>query len=218
MAIPKKYDKRMRQSWGMHAVWFPGTKISVGDIVQKAKDGTFQPVGKLKNFGVDVKTTKSEALKTGFKSAATKVRFFQGGVEVPAAKVDVVADANVEMEFTSADSFIVSTPIGSVVTIDNLLSIGNQVTGIANWSHSKWFIVRQVLTANGFSVLGSEKRGRKLGFSGKGRAVLDFATLGLTAGIKKTGNVQLDVEFLGKKGALAIDLAQVKKNGLVVVG
>jgi hypothetical protein len=218
MAIPKKYDRQMRRNWGMRAVWFPGTKVSVGDIVKRAKDGTFQRAAKLKDFGISFETTTSEALKTGFKSAATKMTVIQLGAQVPDTNVEADVDAKVQIEFTKDESFSVATPIGTVETLENLLAIGATVRDLPTWEHRKWFIVRQVLTAKGFSVLGSEKKGRKIEFSGKGKAVLDFVQFGLSAGIDKTSSSALDVEFIGTKGPLAMDLAQIKKNGSVVIG
>lgn len=218
MAIPKKYDGQMRRNWGMRAVWFPGTKVSVGDIVTKATDGTFQKIGELQDFAVTFDTTTSEALKTGFKSAATKMRLFQLGVEVSETAIEADVDAKIQIEFTKDESFSVATPIGTVDTLENLLAIGASVRALPTWNHRKWLIVRQVLTADGFTVLGSEKKGHKVEFSGKGEAVLEFMRLGLSAGINKTSSSALDVEFVGTNGPLAMDLAKVKKNGVVVIG
>lgn len=218
MAIPEKYEKRMKQTWGLHAVWIPGTDIGAGDVVQKAKNGTFQRICGLRDLDVDFTTKRSEALKTGFRSAATKVTFFQGGGEVSADQLDLEADAKVELEFTQADSFSVATPIGSMETVEDLLGIAKKVKNHPDWRHSKWYVVRGLLDVDGFTVLGSEKKGKKISFSGTGKAVLDLASFGLTAGVRRESDTSLDVEFIGAKGALAMDLARVRKNGFVVVG
>lgn len=218
MPIPEKYDEKMKQLWGMHAVWFPGTRFRVGDIVQRAKDGTYQKIGSLKEMGIAVKSTSSEALKTGFKSTTTKVTIFQGGGEVTQSQVNASANAEVEFSFTKGESFSVATPVGKVDTLENLLGIGAKITALPTFDHNDWRIVRQVLTVKGFTVLGSETRGSSIRFGGKGKAVIDFINFGLSAGIKKTSNSTVDVEFVGQSGALGMDLAKVKKNGAVVMG
>lgn len=218
MAIPDQYDKKMKELWGMRAVWFPGSKVAVGDIVQKAKDGTFQKIDNLASFGIKFKKTKSEALKTGFKSASTKLTFVQAGVDVTPADIDADARASVKIEFTGSDSFIVAAPIGTIESMDNLLAVAGKIGQIENWEHKDWMVVRSVFTTKEFSVIGSSARNRKVEFSGDGKSVLDFATFGLTAGVKRESSSQLDVEFIGAKGALALDLARIKKNGQVVMG
>ena len=218
MAIPEKYDKRMKELWGMRAVWFPGSKLAVGDIVQKATDGTFQKIDHLSSFGIKIKKTKSEALKTGFKSASTKVTFVQAGADVTPANIDAQAKASVKIEFTGSDSFIVAAPIGTMETMDNLLAVAREIGQIENWEHNDWMVVRGVFMTKEFSVIGSSTKNRKIEFSGEGKSVLDFATFGLTAGVKRESSSQLDVEFIGTKGALALDLAKIKKNGQVVMG
>lgn len=217
MSIPKKYDKRMRQSWGMHAVWLPGSAINAGDIVQMRSPGDLALVGNLKDdFDITFSSRQSEGLKAGFKSASTKIKYFQGGAEVSANRLSLGANASVEFSFSGSDSFFVSTPVGKVTTLENLIRIGDRLTNVTSWRHDRYFIVREVFDADGFTVLGSEQANRKATFTGDANALIKFVTLGLSAGVNKTSSTNLDVEFIGGTGALGIELARVKQNGLIV--
>jgi hypothetical protein len=209
----------MKKIWGMHAIWLPGKKLKAGDIVQRSQDGTYERVGNLKqDFAITTTKTRSESLKTGFKSAGTKTRLIQAGVDVSQAQVKAEAKAEIEFEFTKSESFSVATPVGTVETLDNLLGIAAKIAALDGWNHRRWLVVREVLTVKGFTVLCSSSAGKKIKFSGKGKAVLDFVNFGLSAGITRSGSSSVDVEFVGKNGALAMDLAKIRKNGFVVVG
>ena len=207
----------MRQSWGMHAVWIPGTDINVGDIVQKDGQGNLAAIGNLKEtYNIAYNSKESEGLKAAFKSASTKIKYFQGGAAVTENRLDLGADASVEFGFTGSDSFFVSTPAGKITTLQNLIGIGNKLVDVDTWRHDKYFIVRAVFNAEGFTVLGSKQANRKATFTGNANALIKFVTLGLNAGVNKSSTANLDVEFLGMSGALGVELARVKQNGFIV--
>lgn len=219
MAIPKKFEKRLKQSFARHAVWEPGSIIKPGDVVQKNKKfGVFSiPVANIRDdFGIRFRTVKSEDKDITITTTGTSTKIFQGGAEVSLAKIDLDAEAEVEFSFESADSFVLKTPIVDSIAVQGMFKIGQKIKNVQGWRHGAFRIVQKVYVAETYTFLGSEKKSKKIRFKGKGNFLVQLITVGASANVSLVKQVSGVVDIKGKNGAVAMALARVRKNGDVV--
>lgn len=214
MSLPSKYDRRIKLAMGMRAVWEPGTTIALGDVVT-LKDGIFTDIAHLKkDFAVGFRSGRSQDKSLTLNARGVSTTVVQGGVSVPdLASLAPTAKADASIQFERRDTYFLRTPELKGKDIDNLRQVGRAVAKIPDWSHRDYYIVWKVLSAKQFTFLGNLSKKRAINFSGTGRAIIKFLTLGLSAGVAKTSTVDMDIEIVGAGGPIVIGVTRVKKNG-----
>jgi hypothetical protein len=209
--LPEAYDKQLFRSLGARAVWLPGETVLLGDVVVR-RNGRFNKVAHINSFGAQMQTLSHSDTSLDLSSTSVSQTIFQAGVQLSdTSKLDLSADASVKLEFTGKSQFLLKTPTLSGGSIQNMLEIAGKVAGQANWQHDKFFIVHELYTAVDWSFLGTKEKSAAVEFSGKGAAVLSFLSAGVTFGLKSSGAIE--VKILGKGGAIAQNVARVKRDG-----
>lgn len=212
--LPEAYDKALFKSLGARAVWLPGETVQLGDVVVR-RNGKLNKVAHINAFGAQMQTLSHSDTSLDLASTSVKQTIFQAGAQLPdTSKLDLAADASVKLEFGGKSQFLLKTPTLAGGSIQNLLEIAGTVAPLANWQHDRFFIVHEVYTAVDWSFLGTREKSAAVEFTGKGAAVLSFLSAGVTFGLKSSGSIE--VKILGKGGAIAQNVARVKKDGQLV--
>lgn len=210
-SLPEAFDKALRNAIAARAVWTPAKPCQIGDVMVH-QNGNFKKVAHISNFGATAALLPHNDISLDLKSTKVKQTLFQLGVQLPdTAALDLAAEASVKYEFGGKSEFILKTPTLSGFSIQNMLEIGQKLAPLANWKHGKYFIVEELYSAADWTFLGTTEKKTDFLISGKGSAILSFLSAGASFGIKTTGNV--DVNIMGKGGAIAMNLVKVKKDG-----
>jgi hypothetical protein len=212
--LPEAFDKQLFRSLNARAVWLPGGSVMLGDVVVRRR-GVFNKVAHINSFGAQMQTLSHSDVSLDLSSTSVSQKLFQAGAELSGtANLDLAADASVKLEFTGKSQFLLKTPTLAGGSIQNMLEIAGKVAPLANWQHDKFFIVHELYTAVDWSFLGTKEKSAAIEFTGKGAAVLSFVTAGVTLGLKSSGSIE--VKILGKGGAIAQNVARVKRDGQLI--
>jgi len=95
----------------------------------------------------------------------------------------------------------------------NLAAVGRAVAKLGDWDFGRNYVVWKVLQAKQFTFIGSRQKIRKIAFSGSGKALARLLTSGVSIGITKTSSRKLDLEIIGKGGAIAIGVTRIRRDG-----
>jgi len=216
MPLPKKFEKRVSGGLGLHAVWLPGDPVEIGDVLTR-KDGIFRPIDNLSSFGVEPDLQEfPEQRSLNFQASGTRTTTFQGGAEINPSQIQANASASVEITFGAKESYFIRTPELTGCEIENVRSITRVLSQHPEWRHGKFFVAWQLYTAKGFTFLGSQEKNSKIGFSGKGSAILKFLRVGATTGLTRTSTTAITVDLAGKGGPIVMALLRTRRDGEVV--
>jgi len=209
MGIPNQFNDIIQKHLDVFAAWVPiVNKYALGDYGIFA-DGVFDRLGNITDdFGITFKTGSGSDASIDFTSANTKVVKFNAGAEVSVIPEGAV-DAKIELEFQSEKSFLVKSPTITVVTIDNVNMVGNQLKELKNWD-GKWKIVHKVYNAVDAVIVSTISAGTKLTFTGDVNA-LQQLKLG-NAGVNINTNRELGLKINGKNGVIGLGLFMVKSG------
>lgn len=218
MPLPKKFDRRLKNRMGFHAAWPPTlTNLTVGSIVRR-KNGVFEDVGHLDNRGIKFGTRNGSAARIDFSTDGISAKTTQGGAEVSVEKIDLDASASVGIDVKKQDSFLIKTDRFQVKEMTNELKVGlNVAAKLPNWNHKTDFIVRNVASGQDVTFIASAKKNKSMKLSGSGKAVFDFVSIGLSAGLNKSGSSNVSFSVLGGSGPVGIQIFRVKQNGMIVL-
>ena len=210
MGVPKNYANQLREALGAKAVWEPGSPVQLGDILTE-RDGSFNPSGRLSEYGIKLETATNQNVKLNLKSSGTSERLFQAGAEVPASALRPDLEASIEYSFKGEFEYALKSDDIDVDQIVNVNQVAKAVLGVDEWRHEKWYIVERVYRSGQWSFLGSRKTSKSFKVSGKGSAIGQFLSVGASAGISRSGSI--DLELLGEGGALAMRVVRIRKDG-----
>jgi hypothetical protein len=209
MAI--RYDKHLVRSLGLHAVWEPGSSVSLGDVVTR-KAGIFVDVGRLSDDGVTFRTEKSQTRSLNLTSQGVRTVLFQGQVQVPSpGDLKPAVAATLDIQFEKQQTYFLRTPELTGEEIGDLRVVGRKIAKLTDWRFADYYVVWKVLSAKSFTFLGSLKAKRSVTVSGSGAAIAKFLANGATVGITKAASV--DMEIVGSGGAVALGVTRIAKNG-----
>lgn len=213
MSLPKKFDDRLKTALGMRAVWEPGSSMDLGDVLQR-ENGIFRPIADLKkDFGIKYRRESLSREKSlAFQARGVSTKVLQAGAEVALDKLDVKAQAELEIKFGGQDGYLIRTPMLTGVGIDNLFSVGKQLRKNPDWNRGKFYIAWRVYSAREFLFLGNQSRNRSIKLGGLGSAILEFLTFGLSGKVSRISSSDLTVEIIGKGGPVAMGVARVKND------
>jgi hypothetical protein len=213
MSLPKKYDRRIRRVLGLRAVWHPGAVIELGDIVMLRR-GVFVPVEALSDFGVSFRKKRGRETELTLNAQGVSDTLIQGGAEVASAEdLRPGVPAQLEISFDRNDTYYLRTPRLVSTAMDNLAAVGRAAARLSDWDFRRNYIVWRVLQATQFTFIGSRRKGRKIVFSGSGKAVAKLLAGGGSGGVTKTSSRKLDLEMIGAGGPIAIGVTRIRRDG-----
>ncbi len=153
------------------------------------------------DFGVLFEKDSGAEASIDFTSASAKVIKLVGKAEVDVIPTGAV-DASVQVEFQNEKSFLVKSPVITVITISNVNQVATKLKALDKWD-GKWKVVYEVYNATDAVIVSSIAANTKLNFSGDASALQQFK-LG-SAGVNINTNKELGLKIQGKTASL--DLA-----------
>jgi hypothetical protein len=215
MGLPERFDNRLKNNLGLRAVWLPGTEIQLGDVL-KRKEGIFEPIGNLGDFGVNFRSKElGGKMSLKFQARGVSSTVLQGGVQINPTQIDAKADAELKIEFKSENTYFIRTPQLVGVGISNLMEVGKAVKVLPNWRYKEYYIASKVYRAKEFVFLGSQSKNRTVRFRGLGNAILDFLTVGASTNLARVTESNVTIEIIGEGGPVAMGIARIKKDGQI---
>jgi hypothetical protein len=218
MSIETRFDKRLRQTVGIHPVFPLGSPMKLGAVLQKRK-GTFAVVGNLKkDFGVkNIRTEPIAVSRIDLTTQGVSARTFQGGIEVGLEKIKANAKADLQLEFNRKEAFIFKTDRLTGQSIDNMFDVAQALRTNKRWRFGQFFVVFEIYNAKDFTFQANLAKSSKTKFSGSGSAIVKFLTLGLSAGLSRSGSFNAQLDVFGAKGPVGFAVARIRKDGLPVL-
>lgn len=216
VSLGRRFDKRLRQTVGFHAVFPPGLPVQIGDVLLK-RNGTFDKAGQLTDFGIrksELRTRPISAARVELATQGVSSKTFQGGVEVAIDKINANAKAELKIDFNGRDSFLFKTNRLTGSAVDNVFEIGMKLKRNKDWRFKQFFIVFQVFKATDYTFMGSLTRRRSTIFSGLGKAVFKYVTVGASAGLSRSGTFNAKLDVFGDSGAVGFAVARIQKSGI----
>lgn len=209
MGMPNQFNDIIQKHLDVFAAWIPiVNKYALGDYGIFA-DGVFDRLGNITDdFGITFKTGSGSEASIDFTSANARVIKFNANAEVPVIPEGAV-DARIDIEFQSEKSFLVKSPTITVVTIDNVNAVGNQLKQLKDWD-GKWKVVHKVYNAVDAVIVSTIAAGTKLTFTGNANA-LEQLKLG-SASVNINTSRELGLKINGKNGVIGLGLFMVKSG------
>ena len=213
MSLIKKYDQTLRRKFALRAVWTPGTKVHIGDIMI-LKDNALTMVGNLKDENIQfTETSIAETQSMSIKSNGVSQSLLQNGVKVSMQKLDPKAEAELQISFNSEDSYLLKTPRLTGTGMEQSMKIARQIAKLPKWDFRDNYIVHKVWTAEEFTFLGTMEKGKTVTFNGTGEAIKGLLKTGINAENTITSGHMLSYKVVGSSGPVVMQVFRVKKNG-----
>ena len=207
MGIPNQFNDIIQKHLNVFAAWIPiVNKYSLGDY-GIFSDGVFSKLGNIKeDFQISFTEGSGNEASIDFTSSASNVKKFNAGAQVdviPAAAVN----AKVEVGFQNEKSFMVKSPVITVVTIENVNSVAMQLKATGKWD-GKWKVVHQVYSAQDAVIVSTISPNTTLTFGGDVNA-LEKLKLG-NLGVNISSDKELGLNIQGKSGVIGLGLFRIK--------
>jgi hypothetical protein len=213
MSIAKKYTSRVKKNLALEAVWLPGHDIELGDILHR-KDGILEKIGNITNYGISFNTEVVQRnASLDFQAQGVRTRVIQAGMEVSPYNIDMDVEARIEIDFQKEETYYIKTPQFDGTGIDNLIRLGQHITGIGSWKHRRWFVVTNVFSVTEFVFLGSSEANRNVEISGSGQAIANYLETGFSTDLNFSGLQNIETKITGQSGAVAMRVSRFRKNG-----
>jgi len=207
MGIPNQFNDIIQKHLNVFASWIPiVNKFSLGDY-GIFSDGVFSKLGNIKDdFQVSFTEGSGNEASIDFSSTASTTKKFNAGAQVDVIP-EAAVNAKVEVNFQNEKSFLVKSPVITVVTIENVNSVAMQLKATGKWD-GKWKVVHQVYNAQEAVIVSTISPNTTLTFGGDIKALekLKLGNLGVTIGSDK----ELGLNIQGKSGAIGLGLFRVK--------
>ena len=218
MTTGTRFTQFLTTQLGCRAVWPPVvTPIQLGDFGVMS-GGAFHKLGHISEFGVLLELEQGETSSLNVASADVRMTRIAGGAPVPIFGGAGKVDARLQIEFGSAESFVLKCQRVERTQIRNLGAIGRRLAHSRTpdgqtWRHLAWRIVWQLYTGRDVICLATRSAGTRVEFSGEASALQAVETGKLSAGVGFRADRSLGLEVLGQSGPIGYGLARVKYIG-----
>lgn len=218
MATGSKFSQFLKTQLDCRAVWPPVlTPVQLGDYGVMVA-GNFQKLGHISDFGVTLEVERGEGTSLNVMSSDVRMTRLAGSAPVPMFAGLGKAQAKLEVEFASAESFLLKCRAIERAQIRNLGAIGRKLAHARTrdgqtWKHMAWRIVWQLYTGRDVVCLANRSAGTTIEFSGEAHALQQLEAGSMSAGIGFRSDRSLALEILGKTGPVGYGLARVKYIG-----
>ena len=213
MSLAKKFDERLKRNTTLRAVWLPGTKVQLGDIL-RIKNGVFESIAKLSDYEITFeKIDLSDILSIKFQAQGVSYQIIQGEGNVDLKNINMKAAAELKISFNSEDSYFIRTPELEGEGISNIIKLSKQIAKITNWDFRNYFIAWNIWSAKEFIFLGSTSKNTSVKFKGDGQAINNLLNTGISSNVSYQRESKISFEIIGASGPLAMKVFRVKRNG-----
>jgi hypothetical protein len=214
MSIARKYDNTLRKKYSLRAIWFPGTKLVIGDIMM-LKDGAFVQYGKLRDFNITFDKPKEllDIASISIRSTGVSQSIIQAGAKLSLDKLDMALDAELKIAFNADNSYLLKTPKLTGVGMDSAIKVAKKISDIPTWDYRKYYVVKEVYHAKDFVFLASEEKGHDIVIKGKGKAISNIIENGISANLALSGDKEDVLSLTGEAGPVVMRLFRLKRNG-----
>jgi hypothetical protein len=217
MGLAAEYSKALHKHANFYAAWFPAAApFRIGDY-GVIRDGVFEKIGHLDEFGIEIKTESGEPTPSlDFMTEGTKSIAFVGGAELPASALPVAdVEAKLTFAFDRKNSFVVKAEQIQMTRMSNIRQVADtlaQLRRSKRFSH-KWRVVSATYTGHKFVVLMSSEADTRVEFSGKASALKQLNVGNVE--LKPSVNVSSDavLKTVGETGVLGLGLFKLKQFG-----
>jgi hypothetical protein len=216
MSLAREYTRAFKRNLLHFPTWSPLIDtFEVGDY-GAFRQGVFQKLGNIREFGVD----------PGARTSATKVRFSfssagavvaRGGVEATGSGMPQGASATLEIGFQGEEAFFVRTRDLTVMEMPAVDEVAFELVRKRDASGRQWKqawrVVRKVYIAEDPIILASSERQTSFTLSGSAQAIAEVELGKGSAELAVTSSRGSALEIVGGKGPIAVDLFRVKLGG-----
>jgi hypothetical protein len=216
MGLAEEYNQALHRHANFYAAWFPVVApFRVGDY-GLVRDGVFEKIGHLDEFGVSFQTEPGSTASLDFMSEGTRAIAFAGGGEVPVAALATMdVEAKLTFSFERENSFVVKAGQIQMTRMSNIRQVADALAALRRqkrFSH-KWRVVSATYSGERCVVLMSSEAGTKVEFSGKA-GLLKQLNLG-NVELKPSMSVSSDavLKTVGESGVLGLGLFKLKQFG-----
>jgi hypothetical protein len=209
MGVPNQFNDIIQKHLNVFAAWVPiVNKYGLGDYGIFA-DGVFSKLGNItEDFQVTFKEGSGAEASIDFTSEGASVIKTGANAGVAVAPAGEVK-ASVEIEFTKEKSFLVKSPVITVVTIENVNEVAKKLSATGKWD-GLWKVVHQVYNAQDAVIVSTIEAGTKLNFHGDVAAIGQLKLGG--AGVNIDSNRTLGLKINGKNGVIGLGLFRIKSK------
>lgn len=217
MNLAKKYNTLFKSRLLHYAAWSPVTdRYAVGDF-GAFKNGVFQRLGNIEEFGVDPEPrTGDSSVKFDFTSSGAVIVRTSAGARVEIFPQQSV-EAKLQINFSGEDGFYIRTSKLSVAEMQSVDRVAQQLKGKQDpngrrWQ-LRWRIVRKVYTAVEPTILASAEKNAEFTLSGSADALKALELGNGSANITVSSTRQDALQIAGGTGPIALDLFSVRLLG-----
>lgn len=215
MGLAAEYNRALHRHANFYAAWFPiVAPFRIGDY-GLIRDGVFEKIGHIDEFGVQFGTEDGEpAPSLDFMSEGTRAIAFVGGAELPATAIPTVeAEAKLTFNFDRENSFVVKAERIAMTRMSNIRQVSDELARLRRekkFSH-RWRVVSAVYTGEKCVVLMSSEANTKVEFSGKASALrqLNMGNVELKPSVSTTSDSVL--KTVGESGVLGLGLFKLRQ-------
>lgn len=217
MSLARRYNLLFKRKLSHFAAWSPVTdRYEVGDF-GGVRNGVFQVLGNIREFGVDPNsTTGPSSVSFSYTSSGAVFMRTQAGLELDVFPSEPL-HAELAVEFHGEESFYVRTGELKVIEMPSVDAVAHQLRGREDANGRKWKrgwrVVRKVYVATNPVILASSERGARFCLSGRADALRRLEAGNASAEIGVTSSRAESLEVLGGTGPVALDLFRVRVTG-----
>ena len=209
MPLPQRYNRVLRRHTLHFAAWSPiSDPYAVGDY-GLLRNGVFQKLGHIRDFGVDFGTEQGHPVAFDFSSTQVSTVRMQADVEVPVFQnVDVAA--TLTFQFEGDFLALVKSPVVNVEIMRSTQAVARRLDATPGWKH-RYRVVWKVYSGAPALIVSSLGRGTKVELAGRASALRKFELGDSMVGVRVTSQHDLKIE--GAAGPIALDLFRVRQSG-----
>jgi hypothetical protein len=212
MSVRENYAKTVRQELGMHPVWEPGTRISLGDYGM-LQDGIFQKLGQLDEFlSLDLlKKNRSTPSSLEFLSSGTQVNYLGMEGEMNANTANLGnASGEMQIKFERRSSLYLKSYRSYTDDIANLEAICSSLRDNTKWDRS-WVLVSSVRVVANLALILAASDSSTVSLKGRVEALKSFelGDLKINSGLVVSGDAAY--RALGTSGPLLLKLVRIRR-------
>lgn len=215
MSSARALAKLFRDRFSMHIAWVPAaTSIRLGDY-GLWRDGIFTPIGNVAEFGVSLRTEPGREIRLDFVSTVASTTTLAGGARVPALPAADV-DAEAQLRFADAESFIVKVARLRSTRITNVAEMSRRLVDAPGWRWT-YKVVRELFVGDDVLIVATTEKNTSVTLRGKATALAALQAGSASAGVSVSADKALGLSIAGQGGPVGLGLFRVRLSGAPVL-
>lgn len=211
--LAENYGRIVKRELNAHAAWFPITNtFEVGDF-GLIEDGTFRPIGKIRQRYPDIKINTQPGSKTGidFKTDGTRSVVLDVNGDVTSYQALGNAEGRLKISFSRENSAMIKTEITSI-QMTNIAEVADALRKQKDWTR-RYKVVSAVYVGANATVLCSREAGTELTLSAKADILQAVEAGKASAALAITSNKSGVFHSVGETGVIALELFKLRLLG-----